>query len=185
MPSGFNLYSHRKFAIVLLFLVMVILAPLLAPYDHAAQDLERRLESPSRFHWLGTDHLGRDLLSRIITGSRIALSAAVPAVLISLAGGLLLGLTGGYLGGTVAAAAVVLIDSIQAFPALVLAMAILALFGPSLANEILVIGIAWIPGYARVARAQVMSARSTWSVGIGPFAGRSARVSPSRSSMTM
>jgi peptide/nickel transport system permease protein len=117
------------------------------------------LEGPSREYLLGTDHLGRDLLSRLIYGSRIALSTAVPAVSIALAGGLLLGLLSGYLGGAVDDAVIVFIDSIKAFPAVVLALAILAMLGPSLTNEIIVIGLAWIPGYARVTRAQVLSTR--------------------------
>jgi peptide/nickel transport system permease protein len=141
------------------FLVMVILAPILAPYDFAAQDIPSMLQGPSRAHLLGTDHLGRDLLSRIIYGSRIALGTAVPAVAVALLGGTILGLLSGYVGGIVDDAVVVLIDSIKAFPAVVLALAILALLGPSLINEIIVIGLAWIPGYARVARAQVFSAK--------------------------
>ena len=147
------------FVIVLGFLVLVIFAPLLAPYDFARQDIPNMLQGPSRAYLLGTDHLGRDLLSRIIYGSRIALGTAVPAVGIALLGGILLGLLAGYLGGLVDDIIVVLIDSFKAFPAVVLALAILALLGPSLRNEILVIGLAWIPGYARVTRAQVLSVR--------------------------
>jgi peptide/nickel transport system permease protein len=147
------------FVIVLGFLVLVIFAPLLAPYDFARQDIPNMLQGPSQTYLLGTDHLGRDLLSRIIYGSRIALGTAVPAVGIALLGGILLGLLAGYLGGLVDDIIVVLIDSFKAFPALVLALAILALLGPSLRNEILVIGLAWIPGYARVTRAQVLSVR--------------------------
>ncbi|MGC8826721.1 MAG: ABC transporter permease, partial [Anaerolineae bacterium] len=102
---------------------------------------------------------GRDLLSRIIYGSRIALIAAVPSVSIALLGGIILGLLAGYIGGIVDDIIVIILDTIKAFPAVILALAILALLGPSLVNEILVIGLAWIPGYARVTRAQVFSAR--------------------------
>jgi peptide/nickel transport system permease protein len=147
------------FLIVLGFLVTVTFAPLLAPYDYARQDIPNMLQGPSRTYLLGTDHLGRDLLSRIIYGSRIALGTAVPAVGIALLGGIFLGLLAGYLGGLVDDVVVVLIDSFKAFPAVVLALAILALLGPSLRNEILVIGLAWIPGYARVTRAQVLSVK--------------------------
>jgi peptide/nickel transport system permease protein len=146
--------------IVAVFLFLVAFGPMIAPYDYAQQDLSHILEGPSREHLLGTDQLGRDLLSRIIYGARIALGTAVPAVLISIVGGVILGLVGGYLGGVVDDGVVVVLDSIQAFPAVILAMAILALLGPSLVNEILVIGIAWIPAYARITRAQVMSARN-------------------------
>jgi peptide/nickel transport system permease protein len=146
--------------IVAVFLFLVVFGPMVAPYDYAEQDLSRLLEGPSRDHLFGTDQLGRDLLSRIIYGARIALMTAVPAVLISIVGGVLLGLLAGYLGGVVDDGAVVVLDSIQAFPSVILAMAILALLGPSLVNEILVIGIAWIPAYARITRAQVFSAKN-------------------------
>lgn len=147
------------FFIVFMFLVAVIFAPVLAPYDYAKQDIPSMLQGPSRAHLLGTDHLGRDLLSRIIYGSRIALIAAVPSVSIALLGGIILGLLAGYIGGIVDDIIVIILDTIKAFPAVILALAILALLGPSLVNEILVIGLAWIPGYARVTRAQVFSAR--------------------------
>lgn len=145
--------------IVAVFLVLVIAGPLIAPYDYAAQDLSRLLEGPSKDYLLGTDHLGRDLFSRLVFGARIALGTAVPAVIISILGGVILGLLGGYLGGLIDDVIVVILDSIQAFPGVILALAILALLGPSLVNEILVIGIAWIPAYARMTRAQAMSAK--------------------------
>lgn len=147
------------FAIIVLFLVTVILAPQLAPYGYEQQKLADLLKGPSSQHLLGTDHLGRDLLSRLIYGSRIALATAVPAVGLALLGGTTLGLLSGYLGGRVDDVVIVILDSIQAFPAVILALAILALLGPSQVNEILVIGLAWIPGYARVMRAQVLAAR--------------------------
>ncbi|HSR34855.1 MAG TPA: ABC transporter permease [Anaerolineae bacterium] len=147
------------FVIVLGFMLMVVFAPLLAPYDYAEQDIPSMLQGPSRQHWLGTDHLGRDLWSRIVYGARIALAVAVPAVAIALVGGIALGLIAGYTGGVVDDIAVVLMDSLQAFPAVILALAILALLGSSLVNVIIVIGLAWIPGYARITRAQVLSAK--------------------------
>jgi peptide/nickel transport system permease protein len=147
------------FGIVACFVLTVILASILAPYDYARQDLSNLLVGPSQAHWLGTDHLGRDLLSRLIYGSRIALGTAVPSVAIALVGGLVLGLLAGYLGGAADDIILVLLDAIKAFPAVILALAILALLGASLTNEIIVIGLAWIPGYARVTRAQVLSAK--------------------------
>jgi peptide/nickel transport system permease protein len=147
------------FLIVLGFMLMVLFAPLLAPYGFAEQDIPSMLQGPSRAHLLGTDHLGRDLLSRIIYGARIALGVAVPAVLIALSGGIVLGLIAGYTGGIVDDIALVIFDSLQAFPAVILALTILALLGPSLVNVILVIGLAWTPGYARVVRAQVLTAK--------------------------
>lgn len=145
------------FVIVLGFIFMVLFAPWLAPYDYAQQDIPNMLQGPSSAHWLGTDHLGRDLWSRLVYGARIALGVALPAVSLALFGGIVLGLLAGYLGGVVDDVALVLFDSVQAFPAVILALAILALLGPSLTNVIIVIGLAWTPGYARVTRAQVLS----------------------------
>jgi peptide/nickel transport system permease protein len=147
------------FVIVAGFMLMVLFAPILAPYGYAEQDIPNMLQGPSAQYPLGTDHLGRDLLSRIIYGARIALVVAVPAVAIALVGGIILGLIAGYVGGVVDDATVVFMDSVQAFPAVILALAILALLGSSLVNVILVIGLAWIPGYARITRAQVLSAK--------------------------
>jgi peptide/nickel transport system permease protein len=153
-PLGF-----LGFVIVLGFLFMVVFAPLLAPYDYAAQDIPSMLQGPSRAHWLGTDHLGRDLWSRIVYGSRIALSVALPSVGLALTAGIALGLVAGYVGGIVDDITLVLLDSLKAFPAVILALAILAVLGPSLVNVIVVIGLAWTPGYARIARAQVLSTK--------------------------
>jgi peptide/nickel transport system permease protein len=117
------------------------------------------LQGPSKGHLLGTDHLGRDILSRIIFGARIALGVAIPSVGIALVGGVVLGLAAGYFGGVVDDAILVLLDSLKAFPSVALALAILALLGPALSNVIIVIGLTWIPGYARIARAQVLSTK--------------------------
>ena len=147
------------FVIVSGFMLMVLFAPILAPYHYAEQDIPNMLQGPSQQYLLGTDHLGRDLLSRIIYGARIALVVALPAVGIALVGGITLGLLAGYVGGIVDDVTVVFMDSMQAFPAVILALAILALLGSSLVNVIIVIGLAWIPGYARITRAQVLSAK--------------------------
>jgi peptide/nickel transport system permease protein len=132
-------------------------APFVAPYDPAAQDIANRLLGPSQSHLLGTDHLGRDLLSRIIFGARVELGVAVPAVSAALVLGLLLGVTAGYLGGRVDNVLIVVMDSIQAFPAVVLALTVLALLGPSLRNVLFVIALTFSPQYARVARASVLA----------------------------
>jgi peptide/nickel transport system permease protein len=147
------------FSIVFIFIIMVIFAPLIAPYGYARQDIPNRLQGPSEKYWLGTDHLGRDIFSRLVYGSRIAFETAVPSVAIALAAGIVLGLIAGYVGGPVDSVIVVVMDSLQAFPSIMLSLAILALLGPSLVNVILVIGFTWMPNYARVIRAQVLSAR--------------------------
>jgi peptide/nickel transport system permease protein len=155
------------FTIVAVFFVTVVFAPLLAPYHYAEQDIPNMLQGPSRQYLLGTDQIGRDLMSRLIYGSRIALVVALPAVAIALVGGVTLGMIAGYVGGTVDDIVVVIVDALKAFPAVMLALTILALLGPSLVNEILVIGLAWIPNYARMARAQVMSAKQNVYVEAG------------------
>ena len=140
-------------------LVIVVLAPLLAPYGDAHQDIVHRLEPPSAAHLLGTDQLERDLLSRLLFGTRIALGVAVPSVLAALAAGLVLGMIGGYLGGRVDNLMILVMDSMQAIPSVPLALILIALIGPSLQNVILVIAFTFTPGYARVARALVLAAK--------------------------
>jgi peptide/nickel transport system permease protein len=153
-PLGF-----LGFLIVLIFMLMVVLAPFIAPYGYQQQDIPSMLQGPSAQHLLGTDHLGRDLLSRIIYGARIALGVAVPSVTLALLGGIAVGLIAGYSGGLVDNITLVVLDSLQAFPAVILALTILALLGPSLINVVVVIGLAWTPGYARIVRAQVLTTK--------------------------
>lgn len=147
------------FAIVLAFVIAVLFAPLIAPYDYERQDIPSRLQGPSSTYWLGTDHLGRDIFSRLVYGSRIAFRTAVPSVGIALVAGIFLGLIAGYAGGIVDNVIVVFMDMLQAFPSIMLSLAILALLGPSLTNVIIVIGLTWMPNYARVIRAQTLSIR--------------------------
>lgn len=147
------------FVIVLAFSISVIFAPLIAPYDYSEQDIPNRMEGPSQTYWLGTDHLGRDIFSRLVYGSRIAFGTALPSVAIALSTGIFLGLIAGYIGGVVDNVVVVIMDTLQAFPSIMLSLAILALLGPSLVNVIIVIGITWMPNYARVIRAQTLSIR--------------------------
>jgi peptide/nickel transport system permease protein len=147
------------FIIVLFFLICVIFAPLIAPYEYSKQDIPNRMQAPSAQYWLGTDHLGRDIFSRLVYGSQIAFITAIPSVSIALFFGILLGLIAGYVGGWVDNVIVVIMDTLQAFPSIMLSLAILALLGPSLVNVIIVIGITWMPNYARVIRAQTLSVR--------------------------
>jgi peptide/nickel transport system permease protein len=147
------------FIIVLGFVITVIFAPLLAPYGYADQDIPSRLQGPSRQYLLGTDHIGRDILSRLIYGSRIALGVALPAMGIALSGGLVLGLLAGYLGGFADDVVLVFLDTFRSIPVLMLALTFLVLLGPSLLNLVVVIGLSWSPGYARIIRAQVLAAK--------------------------
>jgi len=145
--------------VVCLLFVVVVAAPVVAPYSPYDQSIVERLQGPSMKHLLGTDELGRDLLSRVIFGARIALGVAIPAVLIAMFVGMLTGLISGYVGRSVDQVAIVGMDAIQAFPAVILALALLAVLGPSLRNVVIVIGVALAPGYARVVRAMTRAAK--------------------------
>jgi peptide/nickel transport system permease protein len=153
--------------VVMVLAAVLLLAPVLAPYSFDQQDIPNRLQGPSAQHLLGTDHLGRDLLSRLIFGSRVALGVAFPSVLAALLIGLALGLASGYLGGAVDAAIILLTDTVQSFPALILALALLALIGPSIGSVMFVVALAFAPGYARVVRAQVQVVRALAFVEVG------------------
>ena len=117
------------------------------------------LQGPTLHHLLGTDQIGRDILSRIIYGTRIALEVAVTSVAAALVVGLMLGLLGGYLGGLADNVVVLLTDTCQSFPAIVLALALLTVLGPSLHNLIIVIAVTFCPNYARASRALVLSVK--------------------------
>jgi peptide/nickel transport system permease protein len=162
--------------VMLGLLVCLVFAPWVAPYNPSQQDISRLLQGPSWRHLLGTDELGRDLLSRLIFGVRIELRVAVPATVGALGFGLLLGLPAGYFGGRVDNALIVIMDTIRTFPGIVLALAILALLGPSLQNVAIVLAIAFTPGYARVVRALVLTVKQNPYVeaerGLGAGTGR-------------
>ncbi len=139
--------------------VLAIFAPLIAPYDPAEQHIEDRLQGPSWDYLLGTDQLGRDILSRLIYGVRVALSVALPGVAAALVIGLLIGLVAGYLGGKTDNSMIVIMDTMQAFPAVILALTLLALLGASRTSVIVVIAVAFAPNYARVTRALVLTTK--------------------------
>jgi peptide/nickel transport system permease protein len=145
--------------LIALFALGAIFAPLVAPYDPLAQDLASRLDPPSSAHWLGTDQLGRDILSRLLYGSRISLVIGV--VVVGLAGilGSFVGLIAGYAGGLVDEGLMRLTEVFLAFPPLILAMAIAGALGPSLTNAIIAIAAVTWAVYARLARGQVLSLR--------------------------
>jgi peptide/nickel transport system permease protein len=144
-------------SVFLSLFVFVAFAEHIAPYEYHELDVTDRLQGPSREHLLGTDDLGRDLLSRLIYGSRVALGVAVPAVAIGLLLGLLIGLIAGFIGGWVDKVMIIVMDTLQAFPWIMLALALIALIGASVTNLIAVLAIAFIPGYARVSRALALS----------------------------
>jgi peptide/nickel transport system permease protein len=147
-------------AMVLTWLVLALFAPVIAPYDPIKVNVLDALQAPSGAHWLGTDDLGRDVLSRVIWGSRISLSVGVISVTIGFVVGVSLGLAAGYLGGTFDLLIMRVIDALLAFPALVLAIAITAALGPQIQNAMIAIGIVAIPAYTRLTRGQVLSVRA-------------------------
>jgi ABC-type dipeptide/oligopeptide/nickel transport system permease subunit len=139
--------------------LVAIAAPLLAPFDPNAQDTVRRLEPPSRGHLLGLDDLGRDVLSRIIWGSRVSLRVGFSVVILASLIGVTLGAMAGYFGGWTDTLVMRLTDILLAFPGILLAIALVAVLGPSLNNVVLaLVVIGWV-GYARLVRGQVLKVR--------------------------
>lgn len=142
-----------------LVLLSALLAPLVAPYDPSAQNIQQMLQGPTTIHWLGTDELGRDTLSRVIYGARVSLLVGVIAVSIALFVGSALGLIAGYGRGMIDGVIMRVMDGLLAFPTLVLALAITAMLGPSLNNVMIAIGITGVPDFARIVRGQVLALR--------------------------
>ena len=148
-------------ALTIAFLLLTVLAPIIAPYDPYDQDLSSALSPPSLDHWLGADQYGRDVLSRVLYGTRTALLAVVVADGLALVAGCALGLVAGFFGGAVEAVIMRLVDVLLAFPYLLLALIIVAALGPGLTNSMIAIGIVYTPQYARLIRGQVLSIRQT------------------------
>lgn len=146
---------------LLLVVVAALFAPYIVPYGPNEQDLMSRLQAPSADHWLGTDHLGRDQLSRLIYGARVSLYASLWALGIALIGGIPLGLLAGYRGGWVDALIGRISDGFMSVPALVLALAIVAVLGPGIENSMLAIGIVFVPRFVRLTRASTRDLRRT------------------------
>ena len=148
--------------IIVAIVLASVLAPWLAPYPRqgwGASNLEEKLEPPSRAHPLGTDDIGRDILSRMLYGSRPSLSIGFLVVGIAIAIGLPLGAIAGFFGGRVDQIIMRITDVFLSFPALLLAIAISAALGPGLRNAMIAIGLTWWPWYTRLARAQTVSLR--------------------------
>lgn len=145
--------------ICLLLLALALGAEFLAPYDPIEQNLRNRLAAPSRDFLLGTDEYGRDILSRIIWGSRISLGIGISSVTIAMLIGIPLGLLAGYFGKRIEAVIMRVTDMLMAFPLLLLSLAIIAFLGFSILNVIIAISIAIIPGYIRIVRASTLAIR--------------------------
>jgi peptide/nickel transport system permease protein len=146
-------------AIVLVTVLAAVAGPWLVPFDPASQELALRLEGPSGAHWFGLDELGRDIFARILSGARISLLVGLVVVGVSSTIGVAMGAVAGYFGGRVDEAISRLIDILLAFPGLLLAIAMVAVLGPSLTNVVIALSlIGWV-GYARLVRGQVLRAR--------------------------
>ena len=165
------------FALTLILVVLALAAPWLAPSDPTAQNLAVRLAGPSGPHWMGTDALGRDILSRILFGARISMLVGISVVLGAGLAGLAIGSLAGYCGGWFDRIVnVVLINAFLSFPGILLAIAFAAFLGPGIGKVILALIVTGWAGYARLARAQILQAREMEYV----LAARSLGASPAR-----
>lgn len=157
-----------------LLVLVVVLGPWIAPYA-PAKTSPNSLDGPSAAHWLGTDSIGRDVLSRLIIGGRGTLFITFVAVALALAAGLVLGLVSGYLGGKVDLVVMRVLDVVFAFPVFLLAIAVVAALGPTVRNLIITIAVVYTPTLARVVRGPVLSVKrwdhveAARSVGVGEF----------------
>jgi peptide/nickel transport system permease protein len=145
--------------IVAVAVLAALIGPIVAPFDSASQDLALRLDGPSMQHWFGLDELGRDILSRVLAGARISLIVGLVVVSVSSTVGIAVGAAAGYFGGRVDEILSRAIDILMAFPGLLLAIAMVAVLGPSLFNVVFALSlIGWV-GYARLVRGQVLRSR--------------------------
>jgi peptide/nickel transport system permease protein len=143
--------------VIALLVIIAALAPAIVPYPPNDQSFRIKLEPPSGEHWLGTDEFGRDVLSRVLVGTRVALLVGIVPVVIALVLGVTLGLLAGYYGGTIDQIVMRLIDILLAFPWLLLAIGIVAVLGPGINNVIIAVAIVYIPAFARIVRGSVLS----------------------------
>ena len=160
--------------IIVLFIALSLLAPLLAPYDPATQNLGNRLAFPNAEHWFGTDELGRDILSRILYGGRVTLGMVIAVVVLVAPIGLAIGCIAGYFGGIVDTVLMRVTDVFLAFPRLILALAFVAALKPGVESAILAIALTAWPPYARLARAETITVRGSDFVAAYRLTGASA-----------
>ena len=168
-----NPLTLAAFALFFLLVACALFGPSLVPYDPLATDVASALQPPSRAHWMGTDSLGRDILSRIVVATRLDIGIAVSAVALSFAIGSTVGCMAGYYGGGADRIMTRIVDTIMAFPLFVLAMGIVAALGNTVANIVLATAIINLPFYARVARAEVNVRRSAGYVEAARLSGNS------------
>jgi len=163
-------------AVFLAIVAMAVLAPVLAPYDPIAQGVGNPFERPSAAHWAGTDSFGRDIMSRIIYGARVALVVGLVAVLLAMVIGVTLGLISGYYGGIVDTVIMRIMDGLFAFPIIILAIAMMAVMGFGVRNVIIAVAVGFIAPFARVTRGDVLAVKEEPYIeaarlaGVGSFA---------------
>ncbi|MDR3343908.1 MAG: ABC transporter permease [Treponema sp.] len=146
--------------VCILWIVIALIAPLIAPYDPLAQDLSARFANPGGSHLWGTDSLGRDILSRVLVGSRISIEGGLLTIIFAALVGVIYGGVSGFIGGMVDEIMMRVSELVQAFPTIILAMVISTALGPSLLHTLLAMVIVWWPNYARVMRSMVIQVRS-------------------------
>ena len=162
-------------AVLLVFALLAIVAPWVSPHDPVRQDLINSLQTPSGEYWFGTDHLGRDILTRILFGTRISLLIGVVAVALGMAVGIPLGVVAGYYRGWPDMVISRITDILFAFPAILLALALVAILGVGLQNVIVAVGVSMVPIFIRIVRGSVLSIReetyveAARAVGAGPL----------------
>ena len=155
-----NRLAMAGLVIVLFLIACALLAPWLAPYDPTAQELANRLSVPTAAHWLGTDELGRDVLSRLLFGAQVTLGMVLSVVIMVAPLGLAVGCMAGYYGGIVDAVLMRVTDVFLAFPRLILALAFVAAIRPGITSAVLAIALTTWPPYARLARAETLGVRN-------------------------
>lgn len=158
-------------AVIGLFIIMAVCAPFIAPYDPNYADFAAFLQGPSNAHVLGTDNYGRDVLSRIIYGTRVSLIIGVFAVMIACMVGTFFGMVAGYFGGIVDDVISRLTEAIRAIPQIILAMALTAVFGSSVRNLAIILGISSMAGYVRMMRGQVLTIKQSDYIMAGKLQG--------------
>jgi len=166
LKDFFYRFFHNKLAMIgsaflLFFVILAIFAPLIAPYDPLANDYTAILSPPTKAHPFGTDNLGRDILSRIIFGSRISLRVSIVSVAIATVAGVLLGVIAGFFGGIVDIVISRILEVMFSFPEVLLALLIMSILGASLNNIMIAIGIVYTPIFARITRGAVLTIKDS------------------------
>jgi len=158
---GKNKLAFLGFVIITTLTLVALFAPWILPYDPSVQDLEGRLQGPSWDHPFGNDELGRDILSRVLLGTRISMRVGATVVLLSGIIGVLIGGFAGYVGGVIDTfVTVIVVNSLMAFPGILLAIALVAFLGPGIDRLIFALSVIGLAGYARLARGQVLKVKT-------------------------